>query len=136
MKFKKNIFFAMLMVVSPLLGLLPVNPIGFFKPDNNYALLIKNCNEDGNSIFYKVLRGKLTINDTIYNKYRDVYTDTILITLSSCPKRIKDAEIFVKGTTVDFLYVQKEKKYIANYDIYDWKPQKYIPHFTTWRFFQ
>lgn len=136
MKFKKNIFFAMLMVVSPLLGLLPVKPIGFFKPDNNYALLIKNCNEDGNSIFYKVLGGELTINDTIYNKYRNVYTDTISITLSSCPKRIKDAEIFVKGTTVDFLYVEKEKKYIANYDIYDWKPQKYIPHFTTWRFFQ
>lgn len=136
MKFKKNTFFAILMVVSPLLGLLPVKPTGFFKPDNNYLLLIKNCSEDGNSIFYKVLGGKLTFNDSIYNKYRNIYTDTISITLSSYPKSIKDAEIFVKGTTVDFLYVEKEKKYIANYDIYDWKPQKYIPHFTTWTFFQ
>ena len=59
----------------------------------------------------------MTINDTIYNKYRDIYTDTISITLSSCPKRIKDAEIFVKGTTVDFLYVQKEKKYIETREI-------------------
>lgn len=136
MKFKKNTFFAILMVVSPLLGLLPVKPTGFFKPDNNYPLLIKNCSEDGNSIFYKVLGGKLTFNDSIYNKYRNIYTDTISITLSSYPKSIKDAEIFVKGTTVGFLYVEKENKYIANYDIYDWKPQKYIPHFTTWTFFQ
>lgn len=87
-------------------------------------------------MFYKVLGGKLTINDSIYNKCINIYTDTISITLSSYPKSIKDAEIFVKGTIVDFLYVQKEKKFIANYDIYDWKPQKYIPHFTTWRFFQ